>query len=61
MNWLKKLFCKLFGCKCSCKEVKEVKTTETVAKLKVEKKPSKKPAKKTTKKKVAKKTTKTAK
>jgi len=57
MKWLKKLFCKLFGCKCGCCEVKEVKPSETTSEAKVENTPSKK----NTKKKVTKKTNKKAK
>ena len=28
MKWLKKLFCKLFGCKCGCQEGKECTCTD---------------------------------
>lgn len=68
MKWLKKLFCKLFGCKCGCQEGKpctcKVAEEKVVVETKQTKSTTKKEAKKSAskpKKKVIKKTTKKAK
>lgn len=62
MKWLKKLFCKFFGCKCGCQEGKECKCSGpknvTTDEIKVTEKKS---TKKNTKKKITKKTNKKAK
>jgi len=64
MKWLKKLFCKLFGCKCGCQEGKECSCQVDVNKINVDtitvnsknvkkeeaKKSASKPKKKVTKK-----------